>query len=564
MGFNNLTMQSKIIGLLGALGVISLGAMLFAGTRMASIDARYSAVVSGPDKASVYLARANRQMAWSERAIYKTMAAVTPEDLDTDKENLFQARKKVPEYADAAKAAVPAEATRIDNLTRTFDTALDTSCAETLDLARVQDKAGAFAAMRATCGPALNAAIEQAKALLETTIADSEQSAKVAHSETLTTIYVTLGLILGGLIVVMTGAILLTRKGIAQPLEALNRAMEGLAHADYDTGVLDKAIHRDRKDELGAMARSLEVLRASLAQAEHIRQSAGEADARDARRIQSEREIVAAFQTRISDLADSFARASGDVLTAAEGLSMTADETRRQALAVSGAAEDAAVNVQTVAAATDEMAASVEEITHQVTRAASVAEDAVGVAVQTEADIRTLSDAADSIGAVVSLISDIAAQTNLLALNATIEAARAGEAGKGFAVVASEVKQLATQTAKATGDIGVKVTDIQKATQRTVASIARIVATIGDIRTISASVAAAVEQQGAATSEIAGNTARAATGTLSVTENIAGVGRAAEMTGQASTQLTTLSGDLTRQAEALQLDVKTFTSRLGS
>jgi methyl-accepting chemotaxis protein len=163
---------------------------------------------------------------------------------------------------------------------------------------------------------------------------------------------------------------------------------------------------------------------------------------------------------------------------------------------------------------------------------------------------------------VLSLISDIASQTNLLALNATIEAARAGEAGKGFAVVASEVKQLATQTAKATGDIGTKVGQIQDATERTVASIGRIVATIGDVRSISTAIASAVGQQGAATHEIAGNTARASTGALQVTENIFGVGRAAEMTGAASTQLMGLSGTLSAQADDLQREVDAFVSQL--
>jgi methyl-accepting chemotaxis protein len=160
------------------------------------------------------------------------------------------------------------------------------------------------------------------------------------------------------------------------------------------------------------------------------------------------------------------------------------------------------------------------------------------------------------------LISDIAAQTNLLALNATIEAARAGEAGKGFAVVASEVKQLATQTSRATQDITHRIEEIQAATSRSVGSIGKIVTTIGDIRTISATIASAVEQQGAATREIAGNAARASQGTHEVTETIFGVGRAAEMTGAASTQLMSLAGELSQQADTLQTEVTAFVSRL--
>ena len=183
-------------------------------------------------------------------------------------------------------------------------------------------------------------------------------------------------------------------------------------------------------------------------------------------------------------------------------------------------------------------------------------------AARTEGEIRALSDAATGINEVVGLIQTIAAQTNLLALNATIEAARAGEAGKGFAVVASEVKQLAQQTAKATEDIGHKVGLIQNATERTVESINRIVATIDSVRDISTAIASAVEQQGAATHEIAGNTSRAADSATAVTENIFGVGRAAEMTGAASTQLMGLSGSLSAQASRLETEVGDFVAQL--
>jgi methyl-accepting chemotaxis protein len=207
---------------------------------------------------------------------------------------------------------------------------------------------------------------------------------------------------------------------------------------------------------------------------------------------------------------------------------------------------------------------SVREINGQVSRTAEVAHEAASEANQTEAEIRILAQAAQGIGEVVNLINDIASQTNLLALNATIEAARAGEAGKGFAVVASEVKALATQTAQATKDIGDKVSQIQSATERTVVSIEKIVTTISDIRNISTILASAVEQQGAATNEIAGNTAKAADGTQAVTENIFGVGRAAETTGAASTQLMSLSGSLTSQANELQQEVRDFVKQVQS
>ena len=204
------------------------------------------------------------------------------------------------------------------------------------------------------------------------------------------------------------------------------------------------------------------------------------------------------------------------------------------------------------------------EINGQVVHSSSIASTAADEAASTEANIRSLSEAAEKIGDVVNLIRDIAGQTNLLALNATIEAARAGEAGKGFAVVASEVKQLASQTAKATDDIAAKVGEIQTATADTVESIRRIVGTIGSIREMSSSIASAVEQQGAATREIASNTTRAAQGAGHVTDNISGVGHAAEMTGTAATQLMGLSSNLSSQADSLTQEVETFVRTLRS
>lgn len=339
------------------------------------------------------------------------------------------------------------------------------------------------------------------------------------------------------------------------PLRQLSDVMMKLVGGDY--GVKVPAM--TSRDEVGDIARSTETFRTSLAEAETVRRSAEDAEKANAAKLRAERQAIAdQFQAKMGALAQAISNSSGDVSEAAQRLAATAEETARQTQAVSGASSEAAYNVQTAAAATEEMNMSVREINGQVVRAAHVAADASGEAERTEVEIRSLSQAAEGISAVVSLIQSIASQTNLLALNATIEAARAGEAGRGFAVVASEVKQLATQTARATEDISRKVAEIQSATGRTVESISHIVATISDIRAISTHVASAVEQQGAATSEIASNTARAAEGTGQVTENILGVGRAAEMTGEASTQLMGLSASLTQQAGDLQAEVQAF------
>jgi methyl-accepting chemotaxis protein len=318
-----------------------------------------------------------------------------------------------------------------------------------------------------------------------------------------------------------------------------------------------------RRNEIGDMARALEIFRDGLAETERLREQATANEAQAAEAMQRARNQIAdQFQAKMGALANSFAKSSAEVSDAAKNLSATAEETSRQAQAVAGAAEEASANVQTVAASTEEMSASTREIAGQVSKSSAIANSAASEAARTESDVRALSDAAAKIGEVVELINNIASQTNLLALNATIEAARAGEAGRGFAVVASEVKQLAAQTARATDEIGAKINEIQSATTRTVGSIDKIVGTVSQIQEISATIASAVEEQGAATGEIAANTQRAARGTEDVTQNINGVGRAAEMTGAASTQLMDLSGNLKGQASDLQREVVEFVAQL--
>jgi methyl-accepting chemotaxis protein len=359
----------------------------------------------------------------------------------------------------------------------------------------------------------------------------------------------------GGILLLALGpvALLLTRRAI-RPLATLTGRIHTLAEEDYASPIP----FADRGDEIGAIAAAMQTLRDNGIATQRLRAEAAARD-REERQLLARRENLARdFISRMQGLAGGFAKSSGDVAEAARSLSAAAEETSRQAEAVSGAAGQAAANVQTVASASEQLTASGREIATQINHSAKVADSAFREAQASNSRIEALSTAAAAIGDVVNLIKGIADQTNMLSLNATIEAARAGEAGKGFAVVASEVKQLASQTAKATADIAARIAEIQSATEDTVNSMNEIGAIITNIKETTSSIAAAVEQQGAANIEIARNCQEAATGTLQVTDNIAGVGQAAEMTGSSSVQLMTLSDGLSSQAIDLRQVVESF------
>ncbi|MCP4618802.1 MAG: hypothetical protein GY844_20505 [Bradyrhizobium sp.] len=243
---------------------------------------------------------------------------------------------------------------------------------------------------------------------------------------------------------------------------------------------------------------------------------------------------------------------------AANALVANAEESTRQSTTVAAASEEASANVQTVAAATEQLTSSVREIGRQVSESTRISSKAVDQAHQSGASIRNLADSAQKIGAVVELINTIAGQTNLLALNATIEAARAGEAGKGFAVVASEVKALAEQTARATDEIGQQILAIQAATRESVGAIGEIGATIASVNEIATAIAAAIEEQGVATAEIARNIQEAARGTREVSGNIGGVSNAAGETRETAMRLLSSAGELSSQAETMRASVEGF------
>ncbi|HTC99237.1 MAG TPA: methyl-accepting chemotaxis protein [Bradyrhizobium sp.] len=365
----------------------------------------------------------------------------------------------------------------------------------------------------------------------------------------------TASIVIAVLMLISIGVAWLVTRSVVRPLSGLKRRMASLSEGQLEAPV----VYADRADEIGEMARTVQVFRDAMVETNRLREQQTETEQHQAERRKADMNRLAdQFESEVGQIINLVSTAAGQLEASSTTLSQTADTVEQISQQASHASSEATANVHSVAAASEELSSSVGEISRQVSASARIASEAVDQAQKTDSRISQLSQAAARIGDVVDLIQSIAGQTNLLALNATIEAARAGEAGRGFAVVAAEVKSLAEQTAKATDEISQQISDIQSATQDSVSAIKEIGATIARISEISSTIASAVEEQGAATQEISRNVQRAAQGTSQVASNISDVQRGASETGGASSQVLSAAQSLSGESNRLKREVAKF------
>ncbi len=553
----NSRIRVKIIGVICLLATVVVCVIGFTSVNMRTVSQAYGDQIKRVDVAVVENARTTREIAEYGHRAYGLAMETSDEGKRRVLEELAADRQHVTSQYQMIRDALPGNRARIDAVEVVFFQAVS-ACADPVREAGATTNATqivqAGARLAKECDPSLGAAIADGKKLTDELMAQSRQESDALDNRVGRMIVISLGVTALGLIIAMAVGLWIAAKGITQPIQLLSAVMERFARDDLDTDVPGTA----RGDELGVMARTVQVFKQNALERRGAEAREREEIATREKRAQSIAALTQDFDAKAADLLGIITHAAGELKGTAQSMTATAEQTTRQALEVSSAADQASANVQTVATAAEELTSSIREISRQVDQSASVAAAAASDAEQTNRSVQGLAESSARIGEVVSLINDIASQTNLLALNATIEAARAGDAGKGFAVVAGEVKTLATQTARATDEIGQQISAVQAATSQAVAAIGGIVKRIAEINMIATAISSAVEEQSAATSEIARNIQEAATGTQRVSNNIGGVNQAAGETRAASDQVLTASESLISQSAYLEGEVSKF------
>ncbi|HYE53006.1 MAG TPA: HAMP domain-containing methyl-accepting chemotaxis protein [Azospirillaceae bacterium] len=556
--FQNLPIVQKLLVPLILMGLLTLGTSLYTLSQMTTVGAEYQRLLRGEAAAIKAIQRANEAAANIGRISYMMLAEKDSFIIDSMKDEIDLKAEELKGFLDEVEKLAPAVKEDLGMARGEFTAMMGMT--EDARKQMLDGKTEAGARILTDQFEARSSKLLDRLTVITKAVDDALNAGEArARARNDRAYWVTLAAGISGTVLVMALALWLTVTGVSRPLQRIVGQMTRLAEGDLGLEVEGE----DRADEIGATARAVKVFQHNMQEAERLR---AEQEALKARAEADKRAAMARladeFEAGINEVVESVSDAAQRMRGNAEGLSTIAEQTNRQTRAVASSAETAAMNVNTVAAAAEELSASIQEISRRVDESSRIATEAVAEAERSNATVAGLVDAAQKIGEVVRLINDIASQTNLLALNATIEAARAGEAGKGFAVVASEVKNLATQTAKATEEIGAQIAEMQSVAGSAAQAIQGVGGTIGRISQIVATIAAAVEEQGAATHEIAHSVAQAASGTSEVSSTIGDVTRAAGETGEMAGDVLAAAHRLVEEADIMRTQVVGFVAKV--